>query len=282
MVNYRKHMRALYRGDVSWMPSNFQPSTANSIYSGMNYSGTQIAFILCGFVVQQATFLLICGALYGLVSYPQLIVWILQYSRPTIGVTTATLAVQMSLSAFVFSQRKINPTDKDRPLAIDNRKFYHATFYFLFFFNVMVGLLTTLLRVLLGGFLGGMSQARIDRSVFMQGFENWDFGFKSYLDMLRIEVAHNHPILLVFCQRLLNAAKRRHHMREIKSRRDHNPELRPLLTDVEFSFNSKDARFKKRLKLKWFVLYTIVRNPTVVGTRKHVIGRMEESERDHV
>ncbi|CAH1267947.1 STRA6 [Branchiostoma lanceolatum] len=278
MVNYRKHMRALYRGDVSWMPSNFQSSTANSIYSGMNYSGTQIAFILWGFVVQQATFLLICGALYGLVSYPKLIVWILQYSGPTIGVTTATLAVQMSLSAFVFSQRKINPTDKDRPLAIDNRKFYHVTSYFMFFFNVMKGLFTSLLRVLLGGFLGGMSQARIDRSVFMQGFENWDFGFKSYLGMLRIEVAHNHPVLLVFCQRMLNAAKR---MREIKSWRDHNPELRPLLSDVEFNFNSKDARFKKRLKLKWLVLYTIVRNPKVVGTKKHVI-RMEESERDHV
>eukprot|EP00058_Branchiostoma_floridae_P013819 XP_002599307.1 hypothetical protein BRAFLDRAFT_64337 [Branchiostoma floridae] len=262
MVNYRKHMRALYRGDVSWMPSSFQPSTANSIYSGMKYSGTQIAFILWGFIVQQATLLFICAIIYGLVSYPNFIVRILQYIGPTLGVTAATLAVQMSLSAFVFSHDKINPSDEDRPLAIDNRKLYHVTSYFLFFFNVM---------------------ARIDRSVLMPGFENWDVGFRSYLDMLRIEVCHNHPVLLVFCQRLLNAAKRKHReMLEIKTwPGDEDPQLRPLLVDVDFTFKSSDVFANKRSKFKWLVLYTVLRNPTVVGSRKHVIS-MEEVERDHV
>ncbi|KAI8512143.1 hypothetical protein Bbelb_087820 [Branchiostoma belcheri] len=278
MVNYRKHMRALYRGDKSWMPTSFRLSTATSILSATKYPGTQIAFILWGFFIQTLTFLFISFALYLLVAHPQIMVALLQYAGPPIGVTLAALAVQVLLSAFVFSQPKIHPTDADRPLAIDNRKFYHVTSYFLFFYNVMMGLLTSLLRVLLGGFLGGMMQARIDRTVIMSGWENWDLGYKSYLGMLRVEVSHKHPVLLVFCQRLLNAAKRNRQYlwAEVVTSRD-DAQLRPVHIDM----SECDDLASRLAKRRWLVLYTVLRNPAVVGTRKSVI-RMEESDRDRV
>ncbi|KAI8492679.1 hypothetical protein Bbelb_297200 [Branchiostoma belcheri] len=278
MVNYRKHMRALYRGDRSWMPTSFRPSTATSILSATKYPGTQIAFILWGFFIQTLTFLFISFSLYLLVAHPQIMVALLQYAGPPIGVTLAALAVQVLLSAFVFSQPKIHPTDADRPLAIDNRKFYHVTSYFLFFYNVMMGLLTSLLRVLLGGFLGGMMQARIDRTVIMSGWENWDLGYKSYLGMLRVEVSHKHPVLLVFCQRLLNAAKRnrQHLWAEVVTSRD-DAQLRPVHIDM----SECDDLASRLAKRRWLVLYTVLRNPAVVGTRKSVI-RMEESDRDRM
>ncbi|XP_078692010.1 uncharacterized protein LOC144922227 [Branchiostoma floridae x Branchiostoma belcheri] len=274
MVNYRKHMRALYRGDRSWMPSSFRPSTATSILSATKYPGTQIAFILWGFFIQTLTFLFISFSLYLLFAYPQIMVALLQYAGPPIGVTLAALAVQVLLSAFVFSQPKIHPTDADRPLAIDNRKFYHVTSYFLFFYNVMMGLLTSLLRVLLEGSWEG---ARIDRTVIMSGWENWDLGYKSYLGMLRVEVSHKHPVLLVFCQRLLNAAKRnrQHLWAEVVTSRD-DAQLRPVHIDM----SECDDLVGKRAKRRWLVLYTVLRNPTVVGTRKHV-SRMEDCDRVH-
>ncbi|KAI8512142.1 hypothetical protein Bbelb_087810 [Branchiostoma belcheri] len=258
----------------SWMPANYQPSTAVTITASMKYSGGQIAFILWGFIIQQLTFLLICAAVYICILFPDLLLRLLEYFGPMTAVSLTTLLLQRILATVVFSQSKINKKDKDRPLAIDNRRLYHITSYFLFFFNLMVGFFSSVWRLLLGGFMGAMLQARIDHSVLMRIIENWDTGFKSYLGMLRIEVAHTHPVLLVFIQHLVDSinaksdAKKADEVKmSVQSLESGKQDFKPRKSELS------SARFK------WLVLYTIFRNPGIINSRRKILD-LEESEKN--
>ncbi|KAI8492678.1 hypothetical protein Bbelb_297190 [Branchiostoma belcheri] len=274
MGAYRRHIRLLYRGDRSWMPANYQPSTAVTITASMKYSGGQIAFILWGFIIQQMTFLLICAAVYICILFPDLLLRLLEYFGPMTVVSLTTLLLQRILATVVFSQSKINKKDKDRPLAIDNRRLYHITSYFLFFFNLMVGFFSSVWRLLLGGFMGAMLQARIDHSVLMRIIENWDTGFKSYLGMLRIEVAHTHPVLLVFIQHLVDSIN-------AKSDAKKADEIKMSMQSLESGKHDFKPRKSKLSspRFKWLVLYTIFRNPSIINSRRKILD-MEESEKN--
>eukprot|EP00058_Branchiostoma_floridae_P013818 XP_002599306.1 hypothetical protein BRAFLDRAFT_64338 [Branchiostoma floridae] len=285
MGAYRRHVRLLYRGDRSWMPANYQPSTPVSITAGMKYSGSQIAFILWGFIIQQLTFLLICAAVYICILFPDLLLWLLDYFGPVTAVSLTTLIIQRVMATVLFSQSKINKKDKDRPLAIDNRRLYHITSYFLFFFNLMVGFFSSVWRLLLGGFMGAMLQARIDHSVLMRIIENWDSGFKSYLGMLRIEVAHTHPVLLVFVQQLVDATKTTKRWSTSASWKNDTAKTDVVKMSVQSiedgqDFKQRDSSSRlSRARFKWLVLYTIFRNPDIINTRRKVL-EMEEVEKN--
>ncbi|CAH1248760.1 STRA6 [Branchiostoma lanceolatum] len=112
MGAYRRHVRLLYRGDTSWMPASYQPSTAVSITAGMKYSGSQIAFILWGFIIQQLTFLVICAAVYICILFPDLMLRLLDYFGPVTAVSLTTLLVQRIMATVLFSQSKVNKKDK--------------------------------------------------------------------------------------------------------------------------------------------------------------------------
>ncbi|XP_066287601.1 stimulated by retinoic acid gene 6 protein-like [Branchiostoma lanceolatum] len=283
MGAYRRHVRLLYRGDTSWMPASYQPSTAVSITAGMKYSGSQIAFILWGFIIQQVTFLVICAAVYICILFPDLMLRLLDYFGPVTAVSLTTLLVQRIMATVLFSQSKVNKKDKDRPLAIDNRRLYHITSYFLFFFNLMVGFFSSVWRLLLGGLMGAMLQARIDHSVLMRILEHWDTGFKSYLGMLRIEVAHTHPVLLVFVQQLVDATRTEEGRStsaswQVDAERD---EVKMSVHSIEAGQEFKHRESSSRLppaRFKWLVLYTIFRNPAIINTRSKVLDMEEEDK----
>ncbi|CAH3146280.1 unnamed protein product [Porites lobata] len=136
--------------------------------------------------------------------------------RPTVIIAIVLWCFQLFLGHFVFRDRtlpKITITVNNRFLSKKKRKktnmqtnkrLYSIISYFFFFYNVLVGLFSCLLRIFKGTVLGVLFLGRIDRTVLMQGFQTWDPAFVAYLGFINVLVAHSHPVVLMFCQLLIN------------------------------------------------------------------------------
>ncbi|TRY85745.1 hypothetical protein DNTS_031924 [Danionella cerebrum] len=94
----------------------------------------------------------------------------------TIFIVIALVAVQIILVQVFFLQPKLSPEDKEKPLAINNRKAFHCFNYFFFFYNVIMGLSNCILRLLSSCIVGTWLVSRIDRTIMQRGYESMDPG----------------------------------------------------------------------------------------------------------
>ncbi|KAK3745722.1 hypothetical protein QZH41_020276, partial [Actinostola sp. cb2023] len=88
--------------------------------------------------------------------------------------------------------------------------FYDIISYFFFFLNILVGLVSGLLRVVKGAALGLVFLCRLDRTSMMTGYRKWDTGYMAYVGFLNVLVAFKHPVMLCFCQLLIEERRRRY------------------------------------------------------------------------
>ncbi|ELU11907.1 hypothetical protein CAPTEDRAFT_102905, partial [Capitella teleta] len=79
----------------------------------------------------------------------------------------------------------------------------HVVNYVLFFFNILLGFFSCALRILLSVVFGTILIPRLDRTIYMHGFEQFDKGHNTYLGMLVVDLYHTHPILKEFVQVML-------------------------------------------------------------------------------
>lgn len=91
---------------------------------------------------------------------------------------------------------------------------------------------------------------RLDCCMFGRHFEKKDMGFVSYVCFLHMEVNQTHPIMLVFCELLF------------KSLQKDNKDLQNFKTPKQI-----------RLRNKWLVLYTLIKNPYLKKQRKIYIKK---------
>ncbi|XP_053889126.1 stimulated by retinoic acid gene 6 protein-like isoform X2 [Malaclemys terrapin pileata] len=257
---YRKHMKRLWAGEKHFLPlRSREPASSQSVAAIARYSGWQIAYILWGYLI-----LHVVQCLFGVMIMYSFVLPIqhgqgLEMAKGlgigilTVGIATGLMILQIKIAARFFLQPKILPDDKQKPLALNNRKAFHNFNYFLFFYNVLLGLGACLFRLLCSVLLGTWLIARIDRTIMQKGYEAADMGFNTWIGMIFMDHYHTNPTLLSFCHILLAGTTEK-----------------KLQKSTKYSFfnNISEPRVSTRARTRWLLLYTLLNNPRLTELRK--------------
>ncbi|KAM9102098.1 stimulated by retinoic acid gene 6 protein-like isoform 4-T4 [Sarcophilus harrisii] len=256
----QKHIKRLWLGEKNFIPLKFHnPSSSNSVVAIARYSGWQIAYILWGYLIIHVVQCLFgVMIMYGLV-LPVIHNQGLEMLKGlgigilTISIVVGLMVLQLKIAARFFLQPKIKPGDKQKPLALNNRKAFHNFNYFLFFYNVLLGLGACLFRLFVSCILGTWLIARIDRTIMQNGYEAADMGFQAWIGMLFVDHYHTNPVLVGFCHILLMSNNERKLQKSIPYWH-----LNP----------SSGPRVSIKSRTRWFLLYTLLKNPLLTLLRK--------------
>ncbi|XP_049567095.1 stimulated by retinoic acid gene 6 protein-like isoform X3 [Orcinus orca] len=257
---YRKQMKRLWAGDKHFLPLKFHnPSSSESVVAIARYSGWQIAYILWGYliihVMQSLCGLVIMYSLVLPVIHNQTLEMLrgLGIGILTISIVLGLMVLQVWIAASFFLQPKMGTADKQKPLALNNRRAFHNFNYFLFFYNVLLGLGACLSRLLISCILGTWLIARIDRTILQSGCERADMGFSAWIGMLYVDHYHTNPVLVSFCHILITGHRERRLQQAIK---------------YWYPNQSAGPRTSVRSRTRWLLLQTLINNPRLVTLRK--------------
>uniref|UniRef100_A0A8C2ELX2 STRA6-like n=1 Tax=Cyprinus carpio TaxID=7962 RepID=A0A8C2ELX2_CYPCA len=258
LVCYRKHLKRLWRGQKTFLPEKFhKPSPAVSVAAITRYSGWQIAFTLWGFlIVHFVQFLFALLFVYGVVLPIQkghFLSWLSTNIMLTILLVIALVVVQIILVQIFFLQDKLSPDDKEKPLALNNRKAFHCFNYFFFFYNVVMGLSNCILRLLSSCIVGTWLVSRIDRTIMQRGYESMDPGYSTWIGMIFADHYHSNPVMVSFCHLLLGRTL---------------DKQGPAVSSYATFSNKTGCSVGGRVRVRWLLLYTLLRNPALILLRK--------------
>ncbi|KAK1792464.1 hypothetical protein P4O66_012410, partial [Electrophorus voltai] len=255
---YRKHIRRLWAGDRTFLPEKFhKPTSAISVAAITRYSGWQIAFTLWGYLIMhfvQFTFAMLFVYLVVLpIQKGGFLSWFsnLAIILLTIFFVVALVVVQIVLVQIFFLQDKLSPEDKQKPLALNNRKAFHSFNYFFFFYNVVMGLSNCILRLVNSCIVGTWLVSRIDRTIMQRGYERLDPGYCTWVGMITADHYHSNPIMVCFCHLLLKQTAAR--------QREPN---------TYSQFDNIDCPAGSRVRTRWLLFYTLLKNPGLILLRK--------------
>lgn len=175
----------------------------------------------------------------------------------TIGFVIVLVILQVLMVQVFFLQDKMSPTDKQKPLALNNRKAFHNFNYFLFFYNVVMGLSNCVLRLLISCVVGTWLVSRIDRTIMQRGYEGMDPGYSTWVGMIFADHYHNSPVMVCFCQMMLSS---------------HLERQRACVTAHTYSTfqdSVPEPSAESRVRRRWLLVYTLLRNPQLILLRKH-------------
>ncbi|KAK3507703.1 hypothetical protein QTP70_034715 [Hemibagrus guttatus] len=183
LVCYRKHMKRLWAGKKNFLPERYHKlSSAVSVAAITRYSGWQIAFTLWGYLIVHFVQFMLALLFAYLVVLPiqkdGFLPWFsgLVTLLLTIFIVISLVVVQVVMARIFFLQDKLSPDDKDKPLALNNRRAFNNFNYFFFFYNVIMGLSNCILRLLNSCIVGTWLVPRIDRTIMQRGYEVMDPG----------------------------------------------------------------------------------------------------------
>ncbi|KAF6726515.1 Coiled-coil domain-containing protein 180 [Oryzias melastigma] len=260
MACYRKHLKRLWKGQKGFLPERFhKPRSAVSVASIARYSGWQIAFTLWGYLIVHFihflfallfAYLLVLPIKHGNVLSMLSNLGIILL---TIGLVTALIILQIVLVQVFFLQDKMSPTDKEKPLALNNRRAFHCFNYFFFFYNVVMGISICIVRLLFSIIAGTWLVSRIDRTIMQRGYEKMDAGYSTWIGMIFADHYHNNPVMVCFCQLLVS----------------NTLERQSVTTYSSFSNATSAAHANSRARRRWTLLYTLQKNPHLILFRKH-------------
>ncbi|XP_034715998.1 STRA6-like [Etheostoma cragini] len=257
---YRKHMKRLWKGQKGFLPEKFHnPRSAVSVASIARYSGWQIAFTLWGFLIVHFIYFLFALLLVYLVVLPikhgkaLIMLTNLGVILLTIGLVIGLVILQIVLVQIFFLQDKVSPTDKQKPLALNNRKGFHCFNYFFFFYNVVMGITNCIVRLLCSVVVGTWLVSRLDRTIMQRGYETMDAGYRTWIGMIFADHYHNNPVMLCFCQLLVSNTLKKHTASAYSTFRN---------VSSESAVNNRTIR-------RWMLFYTLLRNPHLILLRKH-------------
>ncbi|OCT87125.1 stimulated by retinoic acid gene 6 protein-like isoform X2 [Xenopus laevis] len=247
---YRKQMKKLYKG-TSDISRQSKPPVI--LAASIRYTGNQIAYLLWGYFLLHILFFLISLMITFWFIIPIqegrgiIILQGLGYTVLGIVIMVGVIVIQILASQFFFLQDKINPKDKSKPLAINNRRAFQNFSYFFMFYSAILGFGACLIRIMLNVFLGSWLLARIDRPLFPRGYEGADMGYSTWIGMLLVDFHHTNPVALSFCHLLL-----------------HDLSTSKQLKSTDALHDCK----KKQRKIKWHLAYTLINNPVLILSRK--------------
>uniref|UniRef100_A0A8C9XTB6 STRA6-like n=1 Tax=Sander lucioperca TaxID=283035 RepID=A0A8C9XTB6_SANLU len=257
---YRKHMKRLWKGQKGFLPEKFHnPRSAVSVACIARYSGWQIAFTLWGYLIVHFIYFLFALLLVYMLVLP------IQHGKAlimltnlgvillTISLVIGLVILQIVLVQIFFLQDKMSPTDKHKPLALNNRKGFHCFNYFFFFYNVVMGISNCIVRLLCSIVVGTWLVSRLDRTIMQRGYESMDAGYNTWIGMIFADHYHNNPVMVCFCQLLVSNTLANHTASAYST----------------FSNVSSESSVNNRARRHWMLFYTLLRNPHLILLRKH-------------
>ncbi|TDH15949.1 hypothetical protein EPR50_G00015140 [Perca flavescens] len=257
---YRKHMKRLWKGQKGFLPEKFHnPRSAVSVACIARYSGWQIAFTLWGYLIVHFIYFLFALLLVYMLVLP------IQHGKAlimltnlglillTISLVIGLVILQIVLVQIFFLQDKMSPTDKQKPLALNNRKGFHCFNYFFFFYNVVMGISNCIIRLLCSIVVGTWLVSRLDRTIMQRGYETMDAGYSTWIGMIFADHYHNNPVMVCFCQLLVSNTPAKHTASAYST----------------FSNVSSESSVNNRARRHWMLFYTLLRNPHLILLRKH-------------
>ncbi|XP_031557683.1 stimulated by retinoic acid gene 6 protein-like isoform X2 [Actinia tenebrosa] len=162
---------------------------------------------------------------------------------PLIVTPIFTSIAVILLSHFVFKDHSY----PDMSITVNNRRLFGIMSYFFFFFNIFVGLWSGLLRVVKGAVIVLVFLPRVDRTIMMRGYRRFDKAYMAYIGFLSVLVAFKHPVMLCFCQLLLEGVRRR---------------------EAGQTTIASRPRVSGKALNRWFLVVLLMHNPSLVRHRK--------------
>jgi hypothetical protein len=139
----------------------------------------------------------------------------------------------------------VNTNLKSRQsLTLHNPKLYLIMNHFNFFFDCFIITFECFTRVVFAVIIAVFLMPRLDCSIYGRQMESYDIGFVSYVTFIHMEVNQTHPVKLAFVN-LLSSESSTHRITKAKKR--------------------------------WFLIYTLLKNPSLIKTRKHCVKNKTSS-----
>uniref|UniRef100_A0A8C3AYS8 Receptor for retinol uptake STRA6 n=1 Tax=Cyclopterus lumpus TaxID=8103 RepID=A0A8C3AYS8_CYCLU len=269
MVLHRSNLRGLYKGDV-YSVYNSQKTIRPSkpgVVCWIGLTGYQAAIVCVGMGIQTVVFFICFLFLVFLIIMPVF------YGRNLIAFTmagkawpgwvTVTLvtALQHVAAKFAFIKKEAGTRD------LNNRFSLFLLTYLLFLINIVVGLIVAIWRMVITALYNIVHLGRIDVSLLHRTAESYDPAYRYYAHSLKVEVSQSHPVMKAFCGLLLDmmiegggAAQK---IRDAEEGKDSQLHIVSPLN------GPNEATGHRRVRSRWQLLYTLVNNPSLLGSRKH-------------
>ncbi|CAL8245687.1 unnamed protein product [Lota lota] len=265
MVLNRANLRGLYRGDIYSVyncQKTIRPSNPG-VVCWMGLTGYQAAIICIGMVIQALVFFICFLFLVFLIIVPifygrNLILFQIAAKAWPVWVTIVVVtALQHVAAQFAFIKKDGGTTD------LNNRGSLFLLTYMLYLLNTVVGLVVGIWRLVITALYNILHLGRIDISLLHRTAESYDPAYRYYAHFLKVEVSQSHPVLKAFCGLLLDI--------QIlnggagKKIRDAEEGIQMVQQENRLAM----AAQRKRVCVRWQLLYTLVNNPSLLGSRKH-------------
>ncbi|RDD47542.1 Stimulated by retinoic acid gene 6 protein-like protein [Trichoplax sp. H2] len=271
-IRYRTNKLKLYRGDKTMLPVDTFTSFGSILRSSICYCGYQISYMIWAFaIIQIIIFLTIMFVIYCII-HPlagTASTWFLEFVIPI-----ASCALIVSFSQLLVSKYALS-LEYGKAYGINNRRLFHNFAYFIFFYNVMCGLFSCLFRIGKAAILGLILLPRMDYSLLMMPFQMFDSGFNSYLGFLYVEHLHCHPVLITFCEILLNKE-----FDQCVAAMD-TPHSATEIEDRYSMQNPKQSNYKiqnKKAFNHWHLAVRLIRNKYLSKLRTQYLEELKEIE----
>uniref|UniRef100_H3CHU5 Receptor for retinol uptake STRA6 n=1 Tax=Tetraodon nigroviridis TaxID=99883 RepID=H3CHU5_TETNG len=267
MILHRSNLKGLYKGDV-YSLYNSQKTISPSkpgIVCWMGLTGYQAAVVSLGMAIQTVVFFICFLFLVFLVIVPvfyrrNLIVFeVVEQSWPAWVTLLLVTALQHVLAKFAFIKKEAGTRD------LNNRDSLFLLTYLLFLINTVVGLIAAIWRMVITALYNILHLGRIDISLLHRSAEAYDPAFRYYTHSLKVEVSQSHPVMKAFCGLLLDLMVEGGPV----GRRIRDAEEGSDLLKRRSGIQPNKATSRRRIRSRWQLLYTLVNNPSLLGSRKH-------------
>ncbi|XP_053170674.1 receptor for retinol uptake stra6-like [Scomber japonicus] len=261
MILHRSNLRGLYKGDsysIYHSPKTIRPSNFG-VVCWMGLTGYQAAIVCLGMAIQTVVFFICFLFLVFLIIIPvfhgrNIVVFeILGKAWPGWVTLILVTALQHVTAKFAFIKKEAGTRD------LKNRESLFLLTYLLFLVNVVVGLVVGIWRIVITALFNIVHLGRIDVSLMHRTSEFFDPAYSYYTNFLKVEVSQSHPVMKAFCGILLDMM--------IEGGRV-GQKIRDAEEGIQDNQPSK-ATSSRRIRARWQLLYTLVNNPSLLGSRKH-------------
>ncbi|XP_056881334.1 receptor for retinol uptake stra6-like isoform X1 [Takifugu flavidus] len=265
MILHRSNLKGLYKGDV-YSIYNSQKTISPSkpgIVCWMGLAGYQAAIVSLGMAIQTIVFFICFLFLVFMIIVPvfyrrNVIVFeIAGQAWPAWLTLLLATALQHVVAKFAFIKKEAGTRD------LNNRESLFLLTYLLFLINTVVGLIVAIWRMVITALYNILHLGRIDISLLHRSAENYDPAYRYYTHSLKVEVSQSHPVMKAFCGLLLDLMVESGPVG--RKMRDAEEACSSVIAGVQPS----KVTGHRRIRSRWQLLYTLVNNPSLLGSRKH-------------
>ncbi|XP_042369706.1 receptor for retinol uptake stra6-like [Plectropomus leopardus] len=261
MVLHRSNLKGLYKGDIYSIYNSqktIRPSKPG-IVCWMGLTGYQAAIVCLGMAIQTVVFFICFLFLVFLIIIPVfhgrniMVFEVVRKSWSAWVTLILVTALQHVTSKFAFIKKEGGTRD------LNNRESLFLLTYLLFLINTVVGLIVAIWRMVITALYNIIHLGRIDISLLHRTSESYDPAYRYYTHSLKVEVSQSHPVMKAFCGLLLDMLVEGGRAgQKIRDAEEGIQENRP-----------NKATSRQRIHARWQLLYTLVNNPSLLGSRKH-------------